>query len=281
MALVGSSVVVGKLALARFPVFLVAGLRFALAAVVLVPIALAVTRGRFALTRRDVAVLVLQAFTGIFAFNTLLLHGLALTSAAEAGIVTSTTPALAAGLASLALGERWTWRRGAAVTLAVLGILAINALAPGATSARGANPWLGNLLVLGAVAGEAVFLVCSRVLAQRLPAVVVATGITVVGLAMFAPFALREARAFDFARVDAGGWLAVVYYAIAVTVVAFLLWARGVADVPAGTAAVFTGVLPVSAVVLSYVVLGEPFRWSHLVGGACVLGAIALTARGD
>jgi drug/metabolite transporter (DMT)-like permease len=42
---------------------------------------------------------------------------------------------------------------------------------------------------------------------------------------------------------------------------------------------VFTGVLPVSAVLLSYLVLGERFLWSRLAGVACVIAAIVLVAR--
>ena len=48
---------------------------------------------------------------------------------------------------------------------------------------------------------------------------------------------------------------------------------------PASTAGVFTGVLPVSAVVLSYAVLEEQYSWAQLVGVACVLLAILLIAR--
>ncbi len=62
-------------------------------------------------------------------------------------------------------------------------------------------------------------------------------------------------------------------------VLAFLLWARGIARVPASTAAVFTGVLPVSAVTLSYLILGERVLWSHLVGAGCVIVGIVLVAR--
>ena len=62
------------------------------------------------------------------------------------------------------------------------------------------------------------------------------------------------------------------------TVLAFVLWARGLAVVPASTGAAFTAVLPLSALVLSYAVLGEPFAWSHVLGGACVIGGIALLA---
>src|SRR5438094_979502 len=113
------------------------------------------------LARRDVAVLALQSFAGIFAFNVLLLEGLRFTSAAEGGIVTSTTPAVAAALAVVALGERWSRPRTLGVALAVAGILALNTA--GGLGARGPWPLLGNLLVFGAVVGEAVFVVCSRV----------------------------------------------------------------------------------------------------------------------
>ncbi|MDQ5811138.1 MAG: DMT family transporter [Actinomycetota bacterium] len=49
--------------------------------------------------------------------------------------------------------------------------------------------------------------------------------------------------------------------------------------VPASTAGVFTGVLPVSAVLLSYAILGESFRWAHLAAGVGVLLAILLITR--
>lgn len=134
MAIVGSSVVVGKLALERFPVFLLSGLRFTVAALILVPLVLAAERGAPRLARRDLAVLVLQAFTGIFGFNVLLLYGLTLTSAAESGIVTSTTPAVAGGLAVLLLRERLTSGVVMALGLAVAGLVAMNVVAGGFTA---------------------------------------------------------------------------------------------------------------------------------------------------
>jgi drug/metabolite transporter (DMT)-like permease len=277
MAIVGSSVVVGKLMVATLPVFLIGGLRFALASMILLPLVLITERGWPRLGQRDVKVLVLQAFTGIFLFNTLLLYGLTLTSAAESGIVTSTTPAVTAALAVALLREPWTRPRALGIGLAVLGLLAINLAA--STAGRGAHPVLGNLLVFGAVVGEGLFVICSRVLSQRLPPLVVAAGISILGLLMFLPFALYDLRHVSLADLAPGQWLAIAYYGVVVTVLAFLLWARGVARVPASAAAVFTGVLPVSAVTLSYLVLGEPIEASHLLGGVCVLAAIVVVAR--
>lgn len=96
-----------------------------------------------------------------------------------------------------------------------------------------------------------------------------ATAVSVLGLLLFLPLALYEAVAFDFTAVSWTEWLPIFYYAIVVTVIAFILWFQGVIKVPASTAAVFTGILPVSAVLLSYLILQEPFAWSH-VWAACV-----------
>jgi drug/metabolite transporter (DMT)-like permease len=67
----------------------------------------------------------------------------------------------------------------------------------------------------------------------------------------------------------------VVYYGLG-TVGAYILWYQGVSKVPASTAGVFTGVQPVSAVVLSIILLKEPMVWSYWVGIASVLSAIVL-----
>ena len=74
-------------------------------------------------------------------------------------------------------------------------------------------------------------------------------------------------------------WLAIVYYGVAVTAIVFILWFRGISRVQASTAAVFTGVMPVNAIIFSYLILHEPFQWSHLWGGLCVLAGLGFIIR--
>lgn len=57
------------------------------------------------------------------------------------------------------------------------------------------------------------------------------------------------------------------------------LWYTGVAKAEAGLAAGFMGVMPVSALALSYLLLGEEFRWVHLAGFAVVFTGVLLVAR--
>ena len=69
-----------------------------------------------------------------------------------------------------------------------------------------------------------------------------------------------------------------MYYGLG-TVGAYLLWYQGVSKVPASTAGVFSGVQPVSAVVLSIILLKEPILWSYWVGIAGELSAIVLMTQ--
>ena len=122
-------------------------------------------------------------------------------------------------------------------------------------------------------------MVCSRVASQRLPPLVVATAISALGFAMFLPAALLEMRAFPLSRLALADWALVGYYGVVVTVVAFLLWARGVARVPASAASVFTGALPVSALALSHLALGETITPPHVGAAALVILGIVVLAR--
>jgi drug/metabolite transporter (DMT)-like permease len=279
MMIVGSTVVVGKLLVAAFPIFLIGGLRFAVACAVLVPWLVFAEGGFPRVARRDLVLLSLVALFGIFGFAVLLLYGLRYTSAAESGIITSTTPAVIGVISYVFLKERLGPLKSGAIALAAGGLLAIGLMDGGGS--QGPNPLLGNLLVFGAVIGEALFTILAKLVAARVSPLGIATLTSLFGLAWFLPFALYEAVGFDWASARAADWGLILYYAIGLTVISYVLWYRGIAKVPASTAGVFTGLMPVSAVLLSYALLGEGVRWGHPVGIICVLAAILLIARAD
>lgn len=279
MMIVGSSVVVGKIITAHFPVFLVSTLRLAVG----LPILLALTHrqgGRLErLPTRDYVILFLQALTGIFLFNVLLLYALHYTTATNSGIITSMTPAVIGIISWLFLRERLSVWMGGGIALTVCGVLVINVLGSAPSSDHGSAPLVGNLLVFGAVVGEALFTIFRRMTAGRISSLLCATWVTIFGLLIFLPLGLYQARSFDFTRLSPRDLLELLYYGVGVTALAYILWFSGVEKVTASTAAVFTGVLPVSTVMLSALFLGEQSTPVHLAGLGCVLGSIALITR--
>ncbi|MCZ8520342.1 MULTISPECIES: DMT family transporter [Paenibacillus] len=278
--LVGSSVVAGKIATMHMPVFLSQAATLAIALLLLVPLAWRKCRQELRLDKKDVLFLLLQSFLGMFLFRVLMLYGLKTVSAAEAGILTSFTPAAVAVLSFLLLKEAITVRLGAGILCSVAGVLCIGAAGWFAIGPAVQAPpsVFGLLLILSAVLGEAALTVLRKLTSSRVSSLAATTYVTFFSFLMFLPFSLVEASRFDWALLGARDLGLLLYYGLFVTALAYLLWFRGVTKVPAATAAVFTGCIPISTVLLSYVLLHEPFAWAHLAGGAFVFAGIWLVS---
>ncbi len=279
MATVGSIVPASRVIARSLPPEVAGAGRLLVAALVLVPWAL--RRERAALRRlpglHDGLILALQAAAGTVGFTVLLVLGTARTTATEASVVAGTLPAVAAGLSWLLLGERPGVRRWLAIALAVGGLLALQA--PEAEVGSWASGRLaGDLLVLGAVACESLFILLQKRARRPLPALSQAAVMTALGLVALALPALAALRRLDLRAVPPEAWAAVAYYGLVPTVLGFVWWYRGAAEVSGAEAGVFTAVMPLSGAALSALVLGEPLGARHLVALCLVLAAVALAA---
>ncbi len=273
MALVGSYVGLSKLLLAAFPVFLLAWLRFGIAAVAMLPW-LRRAPGEAPLAPRDRVLLFWESFLGNFLFSICMLYGVLHTSAVAAGVVMAAMPAAVALLSRAFLGERIAPRVLAGIACAVAGI-ALLAWVKDA-GGTGAAPWWGYALLVGAVLCEASYVVIGKRLAGRVSARRISALINLWGLALVTPLGLWQASRFDFAPVDGRTWALLVFYALAASVVTVWLWMRGLRDVPAARAGVFTVMLPLAAAAVGVVVLGEPFGAGHLAAFALAIAGLLL-----
>jgi len=277
MALVGSTVVASKLIAAGLPPFTATALRFALALPCFLLLMRLVRAPWPRPDRRDALLLLLQAAAGSVGYTVLLIAGLRLTSAADAGVIVGTLPVVAAAVAVLLLGERPGRGLLAAIALAAAGLLALNP--PGGAEGRGSL--LGNALILGAVLCEALFILLNKRLRRPIAPLALSTLMAAIGLAVAAPLALLE-RPWDLAlpaealEPEALGTAlaAVAYYALVPTVGGFLLWYAGTARSSGAEASLFTAVAPVSAVLLAAALLGEPVSLGQILGIGCVLLAV-------
>lgn len=277
MVIVGSSVVAGKIMVTELPVFFASALRFAIALAVLIPL-MYLREGRILprLSGRNWRILGLQSLFGSFLFTAFLLYGLGSTSPAAAGIITSTTPAWIGLIAWLAMGERPRPRAVIGIACALLGVLLINVYGNATAADSGDVSTSGNLLIIAAVICESLFLLLRKGVDQPLSALAASTAISVFGFAWFLPAAIVQAAGFDYSAIGPAAWLAVVYYGLVVTIVAYLCWFAGIVRVDAATAGVFTALMPVSAVVLSLLVLGEPLTIPKMAGCGLAFGGILL-----
>jgi drug/metabolite transporter (DMT)-like permease len=274
MTIVGSSVVVGKIVVTDFPIFMALTIRFAIA----LPLLLFVSHRRGILALPPIRVLVqvfLQALTGVFLFNVLLLSGLHFTTAAQSGLLGSTTPALIAIMGWLLLRERITRYEWLGVALSVGGIVVVNTIAVESALTMSASTLMGNALVLGAFACEALFTVFRRT-SQDIPPLMGATWVTGFGLLLCLPVGTVQIARFDLQSITAEQILVLLYYGVFVSALAYFLWFRGLENASTGAAGILSAMLPISAVGLSAVILGEALTIAHLLGLMLVLSAVAV-----
>jgi len=280
MALVGSNVGFGKSIVAVVPVMLFALLRFLIAIVCMAPWYKPSRMRR--VTRGEWTNLFLQAFFGTFGFTLLMLNGVRLTSALAAGIITSTIPATVALLSWLVLRERPSVRTLVSVVLAVAGVAILNAYrggeSAGAAPADASQALLGNLLVMGAVLCESIYVILSRRLTQTLPAIEICAYTHLIGGLLMLPLGLVPLLTFNLSTVPLPIWGLVVWYALSASIFSFWLWMKGIRHVPAHLAGVFTSVLPIAAATYGIVALGETPGWAHGVALACVVAGILVAS---
>ncbi|ALD93445.1 multidrug DMT transporter permease [Cupriavidus gilardii CR3] len=271
MILVGSTVIASKVIAAGLPPFTATALRFAIALPGFL-LLMKLTGTRLpAIGRGDRLLLVLQAVAGSVGYTTLLISGLRMTSAADAGVIIGTLPVVSALVSIVVLKERPGVALLLAIGLATAGVVAVAVPGEGADGGRGT--WLGNALVMGAVVCESLFILLNKRLRQPLQPLALSTVMTAIGLAAsIVPALLFEAPWRH--GLPSGALTAVLYYALVPTVAGFVLWYAGSARTSGTEASLFTALAPISAVAMAFLLLGEPVGFSQLVGIGCVVVAV-------
>jgi drug/metabolite transporter (DMT)-like permease len=274
MALVGSYVGLSKLLVAVFPVFLLAWLRFGIAALTMLHWARR-EPNEATLSPHNRMLLFWESFLGNFLFSICMLYGVKLTSALAAGITMAGIPAAVAFLSWLFLRERITPRVGVAIVMAIVGIVLL-ALARGSPGGGvSASPW-GYVLLLAAMFCEASYVVIGKRLTGQVSPKRISALINLWGLALVTPLGLWQALSFPFAEVTPGTWGLLLFYAVSASTISVWLWMRGLREVPAPRAGVFTVWLPITAAAVGVGLLGETFTALHVVALMLALGGLLL-----
>lgn len=280
MAIVGSTIVVSKIIADTFPPFFGATLTLIAALVGILPFYLFETKKRkIRPTFNDWKHLAMQSITGVVLFRVCSFYGLKLTSPVDAGIITATTPAVIALIALGFLREKVSNNMWIAIVLSITGLLIINLSTELDSSESDAgNQIIGNVIIMLAVICEALFTIF-RKKTHKISAIQGTFHIIWIGLVLSIPLAFVDLNYSELLDYKFSDFLPILYYAIFGSVIAFILWFDGVDKVSASIAGLFTGVMPVSAVILSFLFLGEVIEWFHITGISLVLLGIYFGSR--
>lgn len=277
MAFVGTSMTANKFIVGEVPVMIAGLIRFLAATVFMCSLTMLIDGKLPQLDRRTKVTLAAQTFFGSFLFTVLTLYGVDMTTAMVSGIILAATPAVVA-MMSWVLGDRLSRIAWAGVLLTIGGVLVVNVLGtPDDELAR--RPILGAILIFLAVVSEAAYTMFARLIAGNASVLGITSWYSIYGALMFLPPALWVAQGFDFGGIPQSAWLAMIYMGAVPGALAVLLWFYGLRQVPASIAGAFTGVMPISAVLSAWLVLGEKMAWPHVLGMILIMIGIVMVAR--
>ena len=258
MVLVGSSVAVSA-TLTTAPLLIAQAIRYSVAAVVLVALArwlrvpIAVPRGREWLWLTGIAA------TGLVLFNIAVVRGVAHAQPAMIAVAVACAPVVLGVLGPLLQGQAPQRK----IVVAAIVVTSGAVLVEGA----GHGDLAGIAWAVVALATEAAFTLLAVPVLGRHGAWGVSVHSVWLGAAMFTVLALLGEGPAAVSRLSAADLGAIAYLAVAVTVVAFVLWYSTVAALGPGRVGLLTGIAPVSAA-LTGIAAGSrapsPLMWAGI-----------------
>jgi drug/metabolite transporter (DMT)-like permease len=269
----GSAFIAGKYAVQSFEPATVAFLRFLGAAVLLFPLMWLMEKNRKKPTLKDYGLFAVLGLTGIALYNICFFLATKHAPVIKSSLFIASNPVLIVLLSGLFLKETITKNNIIGMIIALTGVTFI--ITDGHLLALlqfGFEPI--DFVLLGAVISWALYSVVGKVVLKKYSSVESTTYAVAFGTIFLLPFALAETTWQDVQQASFSTWIAIAHMSVFVTVISFVLYYNGIKEVGAAKASIFINVMPVSAVIMATIFLGETFTWAHAVGAVFVLSGV-------
>lgn len=229
--------------------------------------------------RRDAVRILALGLLGNVVYQLLFIFGLDRTRAGNAALLLAGSPILTA-LLSAGLGhERVRPRVWLGVVATVVGI-ALVVLGGGEGIELGLDTFVGDLTLLAASVAWSVYTVGARAPIERYGSVAVTAWTLWIGTAFLVLLGLPGLATLDWTAVRPMAWIGVAYAGLFGIGLAYLLWYQGVHSIGNTRTAAYSNLVPVLALAIAWLWLGEvPGVW-QLTGAAVIIGGVTLAQTG-
>lgn len=272
----GGSFAAAKHGMLYMPPMAFGAFRYLLAALLLLAVA-AWRSPSLRLAPGDWKRVALMGLLGVGCFQTLWQNGVPLTSAANAAILANTTPLWAAMMAPF-IGQKVTARAWASIAVSFAGVfLVING---SLTELRLGGGLAGDLMIFLGSVFWAIYTVGMAPVVQRNGALVPIAWSGLIGTAAMLPFGIWQGLGTDWAAVPASAWAAFLFLGIVCAGLGVVWWNEGVRLLGLARGVAYSYTIPLFAILISLLWLGEVPGWVQGAGIVVVLAGLRLTRSG-
>jgi len=273
----GRQPIAGKLAVGHISPFLLTSLRWLVASLVVLPIALKYLRNDWALIRQKLLFLFVLGTIGFSLFNNLMYSALQTTSAMNVAIIQAALPASIFVLNFIFFRVRASIYQLLGFPITVVGVIAI--VSQGQWQILSQLSFVtGDVLMLLAITFYGLY----SVMLSKKPGIHWLSLIGVLSLSALVasiPFVGFESLNQQLIPPDLIGCLVVLYTALFASLLSQVFWIRGIELIGSNASSLFINLVPILGTVLAVMLLGETPHWYHVLGLALIVGGIALAQR--
>jgi drug/metabolite transporter (DMT)-like permease len=236
-------------------------------------VALVRPRGRPSITRADVVRLAAAGLLVVTVYHLALNAGERTTTAGTAAIVVASAPGVTLALAIALRLERFSARRAAGLAVALAGVVVVILLGSGGPV--GISAVRGPLEVAAAPLAFAAYGVLVKPLLPRIGAIRVASAASLAGTLALLPLA-ASGTVGRVEALDARQWALLVYLGAVCTLAGYIAWTIALQRLEVSRATAYLYGVPVTAIVIGAVTLGEPVTAWLVAGAAVVIAGVAV-----
>ena len=272
------NMVVGRGIRADVPPLALAFWRWAIAFLLVLPLAWPHFKAQWPLLRQGWKPIVLLGLLGVGSYNTFAYIALQYTSATNAVLLNSFIPVVTIAISWAFLGKHLRRLEGLGVVISLCGALTIIARGDPAILAH-LDLNTGDVWMLGAVLAWAIYTVGLAWRPAGVHPMLMLAAMTAVGLAALAPAWLWEMAQGRHINVSPASLASLAYVGIFPSCLGYIFYNRGVAEIGASKASLFIHLMPVFGTILSALFLAEIPHWYHYLGIALIFSGIWLTMK--
>lgn len=242
-------------------------------------IVLYISNGKITFPRgRQFFLLTAMGLSGITLNNIFQFTGLQYSTAINCALVSSTTPAITAVLATILLREKMTIVQWIGILMSFFGILFL--LTHGSLEAVMTLSFnYGDILYFASQICWAAYSILGRKIMAELSPMATTAWAGLAGAVLTGVYAVWD-RIDLMPGVTASGVASMAYMTIGGGVLAMTWWNSGVKIVGPSKASIFFNIIPIAGMIFGVVFLGEPLGWSEVIAGLWIIFGVYLSSQG-
>ena len=272
----GGTFIAGRLLAGSLPPVSSSFLRFSIASISLLCMVLFIEKKLPIPRVKQWLPLILLGLTGVFFYNIFFFTGLKHITAGRASLIIAFTPLTITILAALFSGERMNLKQFGGVLISLAGaLLVVSNGQPQMLLKGGFGP--GEKALLGCVLSWSIYSIIGRSVMNTLSPLTTVCYSSIIGTLFLAVPVFKGNLFSSFFTLSSTDWMSLGYLGIFGTAIGFSLYYKAIKKIGATRAGIFINMVPIFALLLSWLFLHETVQPTVLVGGLLILTGVTTT----